>query len=411
MIIVGLFLIPIALFLMFQLRKFNIGRIARILFNICIITLSIVYLVLCLTLKTDPFNYDIQETEDIFIYSAIIFIFSPFLWIVLFYYCLQFFRNIRVRKNAKIKSNKEYMYYRNDLDKISPSIIMFISMLDIDIKKCVSAIILKLKLLGFVEEKNDKLKITNKQSDGLLESEKLILTSITKGTFHEKTYRDLVKKEALNYKYIKLNNHGILVKIFIIIVIIILPIIFYFSSVKLDNYVFENYNIYKEDDGVFYVHLSNDQEIEDLFYQVTDKDDYYHSPYEVFGEKRIYYDSSEIRADRLNYGVVRLAQFLNIASPLSILLTIVLFFVSALRLFYQIVYFNKNYSRTVEGNKLLNKAYALKNYLKDFSVMDNRTQKELILWDYYMIYAVILDVNTTIENEIVENYLKDLSVS
>jgi hypothetical protein len=283
-------------------------------------------------------------------------------------------------------------------------------MFDLDIKKAVSAIILKLKLLGFVEEKDTKLVVTNKESVGLLESEKLVLTSISKGTFHEKTYRELVRKEALNNKYIKQNNHGVFIKIVRIIITIILPIFLISLILKLDNYVFENYHLYKQDDGVVYVCLTSDREIEKLYSQVTDQDDYYHRPVEVSGEIHISYRYSQIRADRLNYGVVRLAQFLNIVVPISFFLFFLFAFASVFSLVYQLIFLNKNYSRTVEGNKLLNKAYALKNYLKDFSVMDTRTQKELILWEYYMIYAVILDVNTTIENEILVKFLKDLSV-
>lgn len=410
MIFVGLFLIPIALLIIFLLRKFNTGRKVKILLNIFLIAISIIYLFLCLSLNTEPFNYDIQQAKDVFIYSAVILIFSPFLWVVLVHYCLLLFRNMRIRKNTKIKSNSEYMYYRDDLNKISPGIIMFISMMDIDVKKSVSAIILKFQLLGFVEEKNNKLVTTGKDSVGLLESEKMVLSSISGGTFHEKAYRELVKKEALDHKYIRRNSHLMIVKILKMLITIILPVIIYTLSVKLDNYVFENYHIYKENDGITYVHLSSDEEIEKLYDQVTDPDDYSHRQIEVFGKKSITYNFSQIRADRLNYGVVRYAQFLNIATPLSIFLTIVLFFVSVFKLFYQIVFFNKNYSRTAEGNKLLNKAYALKNYLKDFSVISTRTREELILWDYYMIYAVILDVNTTIENELVESYLKDLHV-
>jgi len=70
--------------------------------------------------------------------------------------------------------------------------------------------------------------------------------------------------------------------------------------------------------------------------------------------------------------------------------------------------FNKNYIRTFKGNELLSKAYALKNYLKDFSIIDKRSYKELILWEYYLIYAVILDVNVNIQNELIEKYLKNL---
>lgn len=71
----------------------------------------------------------------------------------------------------------------------------------------------------------------------------------------------------------------------------------------------------------------------------------------------------------------------------------------------QICYFTKNYTRTRKGKALLNKAYALKNYLKDYSLMKERTEEELILWEYYLIYAVALGVNVKLEDAVIEKYL------
>ena len=63
--------------------------------------------------------------------------------------------SIKVRKNAIIKKDEEYIYYRGDLDKVSPSMIMFTSTFEVDMKKSISATILKLKLMDYIKEKND----------------------------------------------------------------------------------------------------------------------------------------------------------------------------------------------------------------------------------------------------------------
>ena len=55
---------------------------------------------------------------------------------------------------------------------------------------------------------------------------------------------------------------------------------------------------------------------------------------------------------------------------------------------------------------MLNKAYALKNYLKDYSLIKDRTEEELVLWEYYLVYAVVLGVNVKIEDKIIEKYVK-----
>lgn len=71
----------------------------------------------------------------------------------------------------------------------------------------------------------------------------------------------------------------------------------------------------------------------------------------------------------------------------------------------QIIYFKKNYTRTIKGKTLLNKAYALKNYLNKYSLIKERTEEELILWEYYLIYAVVLNVNVKIEDKIIGKYI------
>ncbi len=53
----------------------------------------------------------------------------------------------------------------------------------------------------------------------------------------------------------------------------------------------------------------------------------------------------------------------------------------------------------------MNKAYALKNYLKDYSLIREKTEEELVFWEYYLIYAVALDVNEKLVNSVIEKYL------
>lgn len=60
-----------------------------------------------------------------------------------------------------------------------------------------------------------------------------------------------------------------------------------------------------------------------------------------------------------------------------------------------------SYSRTEEGEKLNKKIEGLKQYIKDYSLLNKREQEDLILWEEYLIYSVIFDINsTTIVEEI-----------
>lgn len=410
MIFVGLLLMNVPLYMLIKINELNTSKRKRICLDISLIFLAIVYIIFCIVLKTEPFNYDIILPGDVFLYSAVIFAFSPFLWGVLYYFCRKLFRKIRIRKNAKLGSVVEFTYYRDDLNKISPSIIMVTSTMDIDIRKSITAGILKLKLTGYLIEENNNLSCTNKNNNELLDSEKMILDSFKKNTFDRKIYKDLVEKETLQYKYIRKNSNGRLWKVLKIFLSILIPVFLFWSSAKFDDYVFNEYPIYFLDD-IRYVKIYDEDVVENLYYnEIKDISDYYHSNYEMGGEKTTYsYDL--IRADKLEYSIVRKRALFDILVPLSILLSIVSVFYVAFMIIEQLLYFNKEYIRTVKGNDLLNKAYALKNYLKEFSIIKDRTEKELALWEYYLIYAVILNVNVKIEDAVIDKYLQNIIFS
>lgn len=405
MIIFGVLLIPVVLGIIIKLNELRLKKITVILLNVLLLVISFMYIMLCFTLNIEPFDFNINNFTDYFIYSAVVFVFSPFLWIVLYYYCKKLFRITRVHKNAKIKSNKNYEYYRDDLDKISPSVLMFTETMEIDTKKSISSTILKLKLTGYIREVNNEFRCTDKKDNQLLETERMVLQSIKSNSFDEKSYKQLIEKETLDFKYIRKNNGGKFVKILKILATILMPIIIIISSMIFDKYVFEYYEIYILD-NVRYLKINNEEELDKLYNnEIIDVDDYYHSEGTIGERTEVFYSYDLIRADKYEYSIVRKKAILDTLVPLSILISIIMVFVSIYMVIEQIIYFNKNYIRTTKGNELLNKAYALKNYLKDYSLIKNRTEEELILWEYYLVYAVILDVNVKIKDEIIEKYL------
>lgn len=408
MVTIGFILIPIIILIIKLLGSIKIKKINRILLNCSLILISLIYLIFCFVVNQEPFKYNIYTPFDYMLYSTVIFMFTPFMWIVTFYFAKKVLNNIRIRKNAIIKKDEEYIYYRDDLNKVSPSIVMFTSTFDVDIKKAVSATILKLKLMGYIKEENKAYKYTNKDEKDLLESEKMVLNLVKSNQFDNKKYKKVVEEETLNHKYIAKNRGGIFLRILKILVAIAIPIFMYILSFKLDNFVFENYHIWPEDDGKTYIELGNDDEIENIYNnEIKDESDYYGRIVTWTGKEEMSYDYNKIRADKFEYSVVRKAIFLNLLSVLSIAICIVLTFVAIYIVINQIIYINKNYRRTIKGKILLNKAYALKNYLKDYSLIKDRTEEELVLWEYYLVYAVILNVNEKLQDEIIESYIKD----
>ena len=413
-IAIGALLIPIVLVIMKIANLITTKKKIRILLNILLILIPIIYIVLCLIIRAEPFDFeDHYSVEYMFyrgeyiLYAGLIFLFTPFIWIIVVYFAKMILNSIRVRKNAIIKRNEEYVYYRGDLNKVSPSVIMFASTFNVDIKKSISATILKLKLTGYIKENSNSYIYTNKDISNLLESEKMVLNLIINNYFDKNTYKEVVKQETLDNKYIVKNRGGIPFRILKIIIAICIPIMVFAFSAWLSEYIFENYRVYPEDDGHTYIILNNEDEIEQLYYEeVKDINDYYHRT--MLDGTYISYNYSEIRADKFEYSVVRKAFFLNLITAIIISFFGVLLLISLYIVIDQIKYINKNYRRTIKGKKLLNKAYALKNYLKDYSLIKDRTEEELILWEYYLVYAVVLGVNAKIEDQIIEKYLKGI---
>ena len=412
-IAIGALLIPIVLVIMKIANLITTKKKIRILLNILLILIPIIYIVLCLIIRAEPFDFeDHYSVEYMFyrgeyiLYAGLIFLFTPFIWIIVVYFAKMILNSIRVRKNAIIKRNEEYVYYRGDLNKVSPSIIMFTSTFNVDIKKSISATILKLKLTGYITENCNSYIYTNKDISNLLESERMVLNLIINNYFDKNNYEEVVKQETLDNKYIVKNRGGIPFRILKIIIAICIPIMVFAFSAWLSEYIFENYRVYPEDDGHTYIILNNEDEIKQLYYEVKDINDYYHRT--MLDGTYISYNYSEIRADKFEYSVVRKAFFLNLITAGIISFFGVWILISLYIVIDQIKYIHKNYRRTIKGKKLLNKAYALKNYLKDYSLIKDRTEEELILWEYYLVYAVVLGVNAKIEDQIIEKYLKGI---
>lgn len=58
------------------------------------------------------------------------------------------------------------------------------------------------------------------------------------------------------------------------------------------------------------------------------------------------------------------------------------------------------YQRTEAGEILTEEIYGLKNFLHDFSDLESAQKEALVLWDDFLIYAVVLEENTAIVEEI-----------
>lgn len=64
-----------------------------------------------------------------------------------------------------------------------------------------------------------------------------------------------------------------------------------------------------------------------------------------------------------------------------------------------------NYIRTGKGEEINERLEGLKNYLNDYSLMHERDENSLNVWDDYLIYSVIFNQNTKIIKNIYDKYV------
>ncbi|MCR5787710.1 MAG: DUF2207 domain-containing protein, partial [Bacilli bacterium] len=64
--------------------------------------------------------------------------------------------------------------------------------------------------------------------------------------------------------------------------------------------------------------------------------------------------------------------------------------------------------RTKKGEELLEQIYGLKNFLKDFSIIDDRKFEDVYLQEHYLVYAITLEVNTKVDDEILKKIKKQI---
>ena len=61
---------------------------------------------------------------------------------------------------------------------------------------------------------------------------------------------------------------------------------------------------------------------------------------------------------------------------------------------------NTKIQRTELGDQFTEYIYGMKNFIHDFSMLEDATKDALILWDDFLIYAVVLEENDKIIEEI-----------
>lgn len=467
-----------------QNNKIKYGKLVlnnkKKLFNIILFIIFITYVILqtYFIYKSQPTTINIEElradntrlkTSGDRLFEALMWlILSPIVWITLFHFYKKFTENFLKKKY--IKSNKNIQYYRGTFQNVSPGIVSFILESNINISKSVVADILKLKLEGYITEKQNKLKVSNLDATNLSKSDQLLLNTIKTNQFSQEEYEKAIEDEALELKLLSHfdNNFDKAIKISINtiprIIIFILLICALFITNKIDEKLIEDVFIFtnsdfnttdNKDDYFKERYIKVDEEVFNKLKEKREEEITKLAEKELENEKKnnstenesnntsltipsfninsqlelslkkskyrmqdlinqVYFTNilgdHYVRADRVYVGIISLDMLIKLLNIIFILLlllcvvsvgTIINFIIVSAK-------YSNMYILTNKGMKLRKEILGLKKYLKDYSLIKKRTREEVIIWEYYLIYAVVIHENFKIEDEIIKGFVNQL---
>lgn len=285
----------------------------------------------------------IETTVTTFMIGVFLVLFSflmpPFNLIIIY---LIYSRNVKNKIKENVKFEKHNLEYcREHLNDLSPDLVSFLKNFSIELKKDISAHILKLLYQGYLAIENERLIISNKSKEDLYETDLFILNLIGNEKITEidiTKYEKLVEKEALKAGLITYKSREwkkVIIKFVVSLfaIILLLNILPTFFVMGYGNMRFEMFFIF-----VFVIFI--------IF---------------IF--------------------ILQLSFLANIIA-LSKTKTLII--------------------RTSKGKKILKNIYSLEKFLKDFGALDKSSYKEVYTREYFLIYSVTLNINKKIINELSE---------
>lgn len=314
-------------------------------------------------------------------------------WIIVIYLAYRIPKKNALKKNLQYEVIDNIEYYREIFTNITPAEISLITDLEIEHKKDIAASIVSLYQRGYINFNENTIIVNNKV--GLKPSELQLITMIDENNFNNsniKKWEQLSIEEALVNNYIKVNSSQDKKKHFfnsgrtmrLAVLLFIASIIYIVTSLEpLNN---DLTNFINEYDSYVSTHYPEDWS-EDL------------SDFEFL--KIIRNDTQLIELYKTGFEVSRPILYFVFTITLSFLI-----FVAAL--VYKIITkvlspahnYTYKYERTKTGKILVEQIAGMKKYIHDFSLLSEKDKECVKVWEDFLVYAIILEENESIVNEI-----------
>lgn len=290
-----------------------------------------------------------------------------------------------IKENSRYKVIDNIEYYRKRFNNITPAEISLITDLEIETKKDISATILDLYQKEIIDFYENNIIIKN-EDKALRQSEQKLVEMIKSNDFSKENIDEWKKtciKEAQENNYIKVkidkekrpnfskNNMVINISAKLFIISLILSLVFLFTPTgeKWYTTLDEFDNKYAQEDKTELEIIKNNQDVKELYVKI------------ISGSGPIMILST----------VMIITFFVLIGTPI---------YRKARRKIYNKIEVNNSYERTREGKILVEQIAGIKNYIHDFSLLSEKDKENIVLWEDFLIYAVVLEENEIIINDI-----------
>ena len=332
------------------------------------IVVSIIFLFCFISIVYNSYYFVEEMNFPIFIF-LMFYMFLTFIPFIMIYIAVRAAVKSNQKKNVIFETVDNIDYYRDNLGEISPATISVMMNLDIENEKDICAMLLYYKSKKIIDLDENK-KIVVKNTVNLKESDRLFLNWLkNKNPLILNQWKNQIIDEAVNDGYLqdKTNynfSKGCLVPIvtFIILTIIVFCLIMSFKN----------------------------------------------------NASTVELELERLQIDQIHSFAEQLKCIINnpiiLGAIIKVLVFVMLIIVGNALPAFSIIYFlisiftTKRVKRTKLGNQLTERIYAMKNFIHDFSNLSDKTKEHLVLWDYFLIYAVVLEENDKIVNEI-SNYM------
>lgn len=288
--------------------------------------------------------------------------------------CLFIKNKISTKINASIfyEDNLDITYIRDTFKGISPGEASVVIDYEIENKKDITAILMKLYLKKYIDFKDNKIVVENHSLANLDASEKYVLEKLMKNEYYSISNRKLYEiaiDEAVNHGFIKkkTSDKKLLIKLFCIIALFI-------------GLCFINGDLDK---------LSQEQE---AILEVIEKKEIANDEnlgWEAINQIVNDADFNEMMSLTSSMVIILLAKVMRIVLPIYAVICIINYKSSKMK-----------YKRTKRGNELVQLLKGLKSFIKDFSLLADKNKEEINMWEDFLIYAIVLEENEKIIKDI-----------